>query len=66
MHVPSGLPYLHQAHCLLTPYVGRLDEEGNKVDASKDVRILGDLIIINIIIIIIIIIILNSGILILG
>jgi len=29
---------------LLTPYAGGLDDEGNKVDASNDVRILGGLI----------------------
>jgi len=29
----------HQGHCLLTPYAGRLDDEGNRVNASNDVRI---------------------------
>jgi len=41
-HHPSSEP-LHQAHCLLTTYAGCLNDEGNKVGASNDVRILGDL-----------------------
>jgi len=34
---------LYQAHCLLTLYARRLDGGWDKVDASNDVRILGDL-----------------------